>query len=110
VPTIDQTRGLTHVILGEVNLIRILLTEAFVYMSDYNSEPVWVGEGAKFTDAGIKEIQGRGIKVSVAIGGWGYDKVFRPAVASAESRSPFADKLVGFVKQHNLDGIDLDWE
>ena len=79
-------------------------------MSDYSSEPIWVGNGPGFTEAGIAELQSRGIKVSVAIGGWGYDQVFRPAVATNESRSTFADKLVGFVKLHNLDGIDLDWE
>jgi len=79
-------------------------------MSEYNSEPVWVGEGARFTDEGTKEIQNRGIKVSVAIGGWGYDKVFRPAVSSHLTRLTFADKLVESVKQHDLDGIDLDWE
>lgn len=73
--------------------------------------PTWEPTAAeKFNDADIKALQDEGITVTAAIGGWGLDNVFRPAVQTETTREEFARLLVGFVKEKGLDGIDLDWE
>jgi len=50
------------------------------------------------------------LKVLVSIGGWTWSKGFSDAALNAESRDKFAKSCARFVKEYNLDGIDLDWE
>ena len=49
-------------------------------------------------------------KVLISVGGWGWDEQFETLAADADSRSRFVDALVDFAADHNLDGIDMDWE
>ena len=50
------------------------------------------------------------LKVLVSIGGWSWSKGFSDAALTEESRLKFAKSCARFVKDYNLDGIDLDWE
>lgn len=50
-----------------------------------------------------------GIKVSLAIGGWGAG-FFSEAVANSQSRNKFCESALEFLQQYDADGIDLDWE
>ena len=50
------------------------------------------------------------LKVLVSIGGWSWSKGFSDAALTKESRLKFAKSCAKFVKDYNLDGIDLDWE
>jgi len=54
----------------------------------------------------------RGRKVLLALGGWNDsagDKYSR-LVTSPSARKAFIDHAVAFLKKHNFDGLDLDWE
>ncbi len=50
------------------------------------------------------------LKVLVSVGGWTWSGGFSDAALTAESRAKFAKSCAAFVKEFNLDGIDLDWE
>ncbi|KAK1833707.1 hypothetical protein QBC39DRAFT_254113 [Podospora conica] len=56
-----------------------------------------------------------GIKKIISFGGWAFSaeaptyQILRDAVKPA-NRDRFRDNLLRFVQEHNLDGIDLDWE
>ena len=50
------------------------------------------------------------VKVSIAVGGWGWDEQFEQMAASAESRTAFVQNLKNFVDEYQLDGVDMDWE
>ncbi|KAK6348664.1 hypothetical protein TWF718_006452 [Orbilia javanica] len=56
-----------------------------------------------------------GIKKILSFGGWSFSTeqdsypIFREAVTDAH-RQTFATNAVNFLKQHNLDGLDFDWE
>ncbi len=50
------------------------------------------------------------LKVLVSVGGWSWSNGFSDAALTAESRLKFAKSCAVFVKNHHLDGIDLDWE
>lgn len=50
------------------------------------------------------------LKVLVAVGGWTLSSPFSDAALTPASRTRFARSAVAFLRQHNLDGIDLDWE
>ncbi|MEU4393644.1 glycosyl hydrolase family 18 protein [Kribbella sp. NPDC023855] len=53
-----------------------------------------------------------GVKVSLAIGGWndGNDSAFEALAGNSTSRTTFVNSVVNAVTQHNLDGVDIDWE
>lgn len=56
-----------------------------------------------------------GIKKIISFGGWAFSaeaptyQILRDAVKPA-NRDRFRTNLLKFVEDHNLDGIDLDWE
>jgi chitinase len=50
------------------------------------------------------------LKVLVSVGGWTWSGGFSDAALTEESRTKFAISCAVFVKEFNLDGIDLDWE
>jgi chitinase len=51
-----------------------------------------------------------GLKVLVSVGGWTWSGGFSDAALTEESRAKFARSCAAFVKEYQLDGIDLDWE
>ncbi|RBQ72278.1 hypothetical protein FVER14953_07589 [Fusarium verticillioides] len=57
----------------------------------------------------------KGIKRIIAFGGWSFSvgvdtyAILRQAVKPA-NREAFANEVVRFVKDHDLDGVDFDWE
>ena len=56
-----------------------------------------------------------GFKKILSLGGWSFSTepatyaIFRNAVKPA-NQNTFVANIVSFVQQHNLDGIDIDWE
>lgn len=51
----------------------------------------------------------KALKIVISVGGWGAE-YFSNAALTAESRAKFSKSAVDFMKRHQLDGIDLDWE
>lgn len=52
-----------------------------------------------------------GLKVLIAIGGWNEGvKKYSDMVSNGASRRIFVESVVDFLKQHDFDGLDLDWE
>jgi len=77
-----------------------------------------IGGEMKFRnpDAGKKldllvaqKLQHPNLKVMIACGGWGADG-FSDMASSEENRQKFVESAIKFVKEHKLDGIDIDWE
>jgi chitinase len=50
------------------------------------------------------------LKVLVSVGGWSWSGNFSDAALTPESRRQFAESVAEMIREHNLDGIDLDWE
>ena len=56
-----------------------------------------------------------GLKLVVAVGGWAFNDPptqtrFSDMSATAASRATFVSSVISFLDEHNLDGIDVDWE
>ncbi len=50
------------------------------------------------------------LKILVSVGGWVWSGNFSDVALTMESRLKFANSAADFVKQYQLDGIDIDWE
>lgn len=51
-----------------------------------------------------------GVKVLVAVGGYGYDAQFTAMAGNATARANFVNNLTNFILTHGYDGADIDWE
>ena len=52
----------------------------------------------------------KGVKVHVCVGGWGKSAGFSKMTAEPATRIAFVRNLTVFLKTHELDGADVDWE
>lgn len=50
------------------------------------------------------------LKVLVSVGGWSWSGGFSDMSLTRASRAKFIDSAIALVREHDLDGIDLDWE
>ena len=50
------------------------------------------------------------LKILVSVGGWTWSGGFSDAALTPESRRRFVASAVEFVRRHDLDGFDVDWE
>ena len=50
------------------------------------------------------------VRVSISVGGWGWDKQFEELAANPESRATFVENLTALINEYQLDGSDIDWE
>ena len=51
-----------------------------------------------------------GLKVLFSFGGWTWSGGFSDAALTPDSRRRFVNSAVDFVRAHDLDGFDVDWE
>jgi GH18 family chitinase len=61
-------------------------------------------------EAIIESAHSQNVRVSVAVGGWGWDNEFEQMASQPESRASFVKNLKDIVDQYQLDGVDIDWE
>ncbi len=61
------------------------------------------------TFATIKESNPH-LKMMISVGGWSWSKNFSNMAATEETRRRFADSTVKFLREYQLDGVDIDWE
>ena len=55
--------------------------------------------------------QNPSVKLLLSVGGWNMASApFTAMVATATNRQEFARTSVAFLRKHNFDGLDVDWE
>jgi len=50
------------------------------------------------------------LKLMASVGGWSWSKNFSNMAADEVTRRSFANSVVKFLREYQLDGIDIDWE
>ncbi|MFC3093280.1 glycoside hydrolase family 18 protein [Alteromonas sediminis] len=50
------------------------------------------------------------LKILTSVGGWTWSGKFSDMALTESSRQAFIDSAAAFIKKHQLDGIDIDWE
>ncbi|KAJ4005551.1 hypothetical protein NW752_002384 [Fusarium irregulare] len=58
----------------------------------------------------VNAAKANNVKALVSIGGWTGSKYFSSNFANEKNRTAFVKTCVDFVKKHELDGLDFDWE
>lgn len=58
----------------------------------------------------VTRAHAQGVRVLISVGGWGWDTQFETLAADPVARQRFVDGLLAFEREHDLDGIDIDWE
>jgi chitinase len=61
-------------------------------------------------DQVVARAHAQGVKVLISVGGWGEDQPFEVLAAQPETRANIVAALQSYVKDHALDGVDIDWE
>jgi len=54
--------------------------------------------------------QNPSLTVLVSVGGWSWSGAFSDMAVSSQSRALFIASVVEYVRSHQLDGLDIDWE
>ena len=60
----------------------------------------------------VTELKSQNRKVLLAIGGWNDSKgnKYSRLVNNPKARKDFIQHVIEYLKKHNFDGLDLDWE
>lgn len=72
-------------------------------------------EGFSFDDQNYQQLQtlktrNPDLKILTSVGGWTWSGQFSDMALTAANRTAFVESAVDFIKKHDLDGIDIDWE
>jgi chitinase len=100
---IDATK-LTHINYAFANVIdgEVMFGSEGIDNTDMNA-----GDIRKLL--ALKEVN-PDLKVLVSVGGWTWSGNFSDAALTDSSRNRFAASAARFIRDHSLDGIDIDWE
>ena len=60
----------------------------------------------------VTDLKKKGKKVLIALGGWNDSRgdKYSKLVNNPSLRRAFVKNAIEFLKEHNFDGLDLDWE
>ncbi|HUU48476.1 MAG TPA: glycoside hydrolase family 18 protein, partial [Nitrosopumilaceae archaeon] len=71
-----------------------------------NTDAININDLNMITNAG----HAIGVKVTVAVGGWGVSDGFPLMTQDPTARANFVSNITGFILTNNLDGVDINWE
>ena len=83
---------------------------AFANINDGRMVEGYPTDAANLTTLTMLRKKNPSLTVLISVGGWGWSGGFSDAALTAQSRVRFVESAVAFVKQHDLDGVDVDWE
>jgi chitinase len=83
---------------------------AFANIQDGKVVEGFARDAENFKALGAVRAKHPHLKLLVSVGGWTWSKGFSDMALTAEGRRRFVESAVEFVRRHELDGFDVDWE
>lgn len=83
---------------------------AFALIQDGRIVPGYAHDAENLAFLTALRSQNPSLTVLVSVGGWLGSGGFSDMALSHESRARFIDSVMDFLHQHDLDGLDVDWE
>ncbi|KKF92177.1 Lectin-B [Ceratocystis platani] len=96
-PNKTMTAGITHIVM------------AFAEPLVFTTNPIGEYKPHMELDK-VREMFDENVKISMAVGGWGFLVGFREGARSPESRALYAKNIAATVENFGYDGVDIDWE
>ncbi|KAJ2560218.1 hypothetical protein GGH12_005011, partial [Coemansia sp. RSA 1822] len=66
-------------------------------------------DGDWFLPQVVTDLHAKGTKVLMSVGGWTGSNLFSTILKNPSTKSTLIQSMVSYVKQYELDGIDIDW-
>ena len=89
---------LTHINYAFANIVNGEMVEGFAH------------DAENFRTLNALKAKNPKLKVLVSVGGWTWSGNFSDMALTAASRQRFIASAVAFLRRHQLDGLDIDWE
>ncbi|MDR1400475.1 MAG: glycoside hydrolase family 18 protein [Treponema sp.] len=103
-----ETYWTADMIHGEY-LSEIIIAFALIDQNDKSSIYISDGDPAKlWTELASLKARLPHLKVKLSVGGWGAE--FSDTAADPDTRAAFIANVCNWLKTHDLDGVDIDWE
>lgn len=83
---------------------------AFALIQDGRIVPGYPHDAENLDFAATLRHENPSLTVLVSVGGWLGSGGFSDMALTRESRARFIDSVMEFLRQHDLDGLDVDWE
>ena len=97
--------------LGQIDGTKLdRINYAFARVKDGRMETGSDADGQNFALLNTLKTQNPSLKILVSVGGWLGSKGFSDAAFTPESRKKFVQSVMVFLRQYDLDGLDVDWE
>lgn len=97
-PDTIAAEKLTHINYAFSNIIDGKMVEGFAY------------DAENYRTLQTLKQRNPNLKILSSVGGWTWSGGFSDMALSAEARQQFIASALDFVRRHQLDGIDIDWE
>lgn len=102
--------GLTHAIYAFAKPVPDTGTGGVRLVLDFEGNGLEPDAAPGVFDEFLRWSDREDLRRMVSIGGWGVSEWFSDIAATPETRRAFAAAVVDFLVEHDLDGVDLDWE